>query len=70
MELLLSMGPSAIDAELHLLDPNGSEADGSALLAAMLDYLLEQLASRKNFELNQAILARLLEVLGSRSSRV
>ena len=62
MEKLMSMGPSAVDAELHLLEPERDESEDCALLVSMLDCLLQQLESRQNYELVQAYLARLLKV--------
>ena len=62
MQLMQSMGPSAIDAEIRSLSPDlGGDL---LLLRQFMEFLESQLVTRRDFEVTEAYMALFLKVKG------
>ncbi|KAK3698159.1 hypothetical protein QZH41_006981 [Actinostola sp. cb2023] len=60
MDKLKDMGPSAIDLELRMLAP---DAGGDiVLMKQFMEFLMAQIATRKDFELAEAYMALFLQI--------
>lgn len=61
LELLKSMGPSSIDAEIRCLGP--SAGGDIRLLELFMLFIEHQIGTRRDFELTEAFLALFLKVM-------
>eukprot|EP00897_Mesotaenium_endlicherianum_P007094 jgi/Mesen1/6412/ME000329S05575 len=72
VEYLRTLSPSAIDLELRMMeivDDEDAPEDDVRQVAALLDFLVAEVASKRNFELVQALVQRTLTIHGEAIAR-